>query len=64
LPGWILFSRAFLRPEKSIFHFFGWDFAKIAFFNQVVIEGEKYPAGREARRPFSEQGKPERDARL
>jgi len=61
-PGLIYFSRAFLRPQKNIFHFFCPDFAKIAFFIVVITEGKKYPAGQEARRPFSVSKKPERDA--
>jgi len=52
-PGLIYFSRAFFVPRKNIFQFFRFNVAKIGFSNGLIIEGEKHPTGREARRPFS-----------
>jgi len=48
-----IFSGTRFFGAENYLKFFCSDFAKTAFSLRVSIEGEFYPTGREARRPFS-----------
>jgi len=62
LPGWILSRRAFFLYIKNFLKLFYLNVAKNAISLRVSIEGEFYPIGREARRPFSvSTNKPEKE---